>query len=71
MIEYMTGLWRFAPALGFAIIVIAIVYGVVRAVRSHKPAAPTRMLPPPMSPDDPANLDSSHIRGPITKGGGL
>jgi hypothetical protein len=71
MIEYMTGLWRFAPALGFAIVVIVVVYGVVRAVRSRKPAAPTRMLPPPMSPDDPANLDSSHIRGPITKGGGL
>ena len=71
MIEYMTGLWRLAPALGFAIVVIAIVYGVVRAMRSRKPAAPTRLLPPPMSPDDPANLDSSHIRGPITKGGGL
>ena len=68
MIEY---LWRFAPALGFAIVVIAIVFGVVRAVRSRKPAAPTRTLPPPMSPDDPANLDSSHIGGPITKGGGL
>jgi hypothetical protein len=67
MIEYMTGLGRFAPALGLAIVIIAVVFVAVHVVRSRKPAPPTRLLPPPMSPDDPANLDSSHIRGPITK----
>ena len=69
MIEYMTGLWRFAPVLGLAIVVIVGVFVALHVVRSRKPAAPTRMLPPPMSPDDPDNLDSSHIRGPITGSG--
>jgi hypothetical protein len=69
MIEYVTGLWRFAPALGLVIVLIVVAFGVMRVVRSRKPDPPTRMLPPPMSPDDPANLDSSHIRGPITGSG--
>jgi hypothetical protein len=67
MIEYMTGLGRFAPVLGLAIVIIAGVFIAVHVVRTRKSAPPTRLLPPPMSPDDPANLESSHIRGPITK----
>jgi hypothetical protein len=65
MIEYAAGLWSHAPKLGLAIVVIALVWGVVRIFRSRRPTAPARPLVPPMSPDDPANLDSSHIGGPL------
>ena len=65
MIEYVAGLWSHAPKLGLAVVVIALVWGVVRIFRSRRPTTPPRTLMRPMSPDDPANLDSSHIGGPL------
>jgi len=65
MIEYAAGLWSHAPKLGLAIIAIALVWVVVRILRSRRPTTPVRSLLRPMSQDDPANLDSSHIGGPL------
>jgi hypothetical protein len=65
MIEYIAGWWSHAPKLGLAFVAIAVIWGVVRIVRSRRPAEPARTLMRPMSPDDPANLDSSHIGGPL------
>jgi len=65
MVESIAGLWRHAPMLALAVVAIAVVWGLVRVVRSRKPAAPARKLPFPVAPEDPANLDSSHIGGPL------
>jgi hypothetical protein len=65
MIEFAAGLWSQAARLGLAIVVIAVIWGVVRILRSRRPTLPARTLMQPMSPDDPANLDSSHIGGPL------
>ena len=65
MMEFAAGFWSHAPKLGLAIVVIAVAYFVVRLVRSRRPVAPPRTIVPPMAPDDPANLDSSHIGGPM------
>ena len=85
MVESIAGLWRHAPMLALAVVAIAVVWGLVRVVRYRKPVAPARKLPVRMASEDPANLDSSHIggplfestvdpygrlSGPITKGGG-
>jgi hypothetical protein len=65
MIEYATGLLSHAPKLGLAIVVIALIWGVVRILRSRRPTTPARTLMRPKSPEDPVNLDSSHIGGPL------
>ena len=65
MVESIAGLWRHAPMLALAVVAFAVVWGLVRVVRSRKPAAPARKLPFPVAPEDPANLDSSHIGGPL------
>ena len=65
MMEFAAGFWGHALKLGLAIVVIAVAYVVVHLVRSRRPIAPPRTLMPPMAPDDPANLESSHIGGPM------
>ena len=65
MFEYAAGLWRQAPKLGLAIVVIAVIWGVVRILRSRPPAEPQRKPMRPVSQDDSPNLDSSHIGGPL------
>ena len=66
MIEYVAGLWRHAPKLGLAIVLIAVLWGVVHIfIRSRRPAEPQRTPMRPLSPDDSSNLDSSHIGGPL------
>jgi hypothetical protein len=65
MIEYVANMWSHAPKLALALIVIAVVWGLVRIFRSRRSVAPARTLMRPMSQDDTANLDSSHIGGPL------
>jgi hypothetical protein len=65
MVESIAGLWRHAPLLALTVVAIAVLWGLVRVVRSRKPVAPARKLPFSGAPEDPANLDSSHIGGPL------
>ena len=65
MIEYVANMWSHAPKLGLAIVLIAVVWGLVRIFRSRRPVAPARTLMRPLTQDDRANLDSSHIGGPL------
>jgi hypothetical protein len=65
MVEYLAGVWRHLPLLVAAIVVIAIIWGVRRAVWPRKRIEPPRTVVPLLSPDDPGNLDSSHVGGPL------
>ena len=65
MIEYVANMWSHAPKLGLAVILIAVVWGLVRIFRSRRPVTPARTLMRPVPQDDQANLDSSHIGGPL------
>ena len=65
MIDYVANMWSHAPKLGLAVVLIAIVWGLLRIFRARRPIAPTRAQPQRMPQDDPANLDSSHIGGPL------
>ncbi len=65
MMESVAQLWSQVPGWGLAAVALVVVWGGARMLRTRKTAAPRRTLMPPMAPDDPAGLDSSHVGGPL------
>ncbi len=65
MMESIAQLWSQVPGWGLAAVALIVVWGGTRMLRTRKPAAPRPTLMPPMAPDDPAGLDSSHVGGPL------
>jgi len=64
MFDFLKGPWSYASMLILVAVVIAVAWTGVRRARSQRrvperPPVPSTML------DDPANLDSSHVGGPI------
>jgi hypothetical protein len=64
MMDFLKGPWSYASMLILVAVVVAVAWMGVRRARGQR-RAPERPLGPPMALDDPANLDSSHVGGPI------
>jgi hypothetical protein len=66
MIETLSTLGSHPFILGVAFLAIVAAYGVWRALKPAQRNTPRARPIPPLAPaDDPANLDSSHIGGPL------
>ena len=65
MMDSIAQLWSQVPGWGLAAVALVVVWGGARMLRTRKPDVPRPTLMPPMAPDDPAGLDSSHVGGPL------